>query len=94
MARKNFTRAFIRDINREIQDSDLKKHQDKNRESSQDLLYSDPLKALGSYGNFDENLIDKDSSQEDKSEEGEPDYMRVKELFSYENFARMHREIE
>jgi regulator of replication initiation timing len=23
-----------------------------------------------------------------------PDYMRIKEIFSFENFARMHREIE
>ncbi len=33
-----------------------------------------------------------EQSEGDKEEE--PDYMRVKELFSFENFARMHREIE
>lgn len=68
------------------------KNNDKKKEPAQDLVYSDPLKALGSYGNFQENLIEKDSSQGDEVKE--PDYMEVKELFSYENFARMHREIE
>jgi hypothetical protein len=50
---------------------------------------------LSSYGNFEKNLIDKDISRSgDKEGEEHPDYMRVKELFSFENFARMHREIE
>ena len=51
------------------------------------------MKALSSYGNIKKNLVEKEHSQED-GEDQEPDHMRVKELFSFENFARMHREIE
>jgi hypothetical protein len=39
--------------------------------------------------------LDKVSSANDGNEEDEePDYMRIKEIFSFENIARMHREIE
>ena len=39
--------------------------------------------------------MDKVSSANDgNEEEEEPDYMRIKEIFSFENIARMHREIE
>jgi hypothetical protein len=49
------------------------------------------LIGLSSYGNFEKNLKIETSGQE---AEEEPDYLRVKEIFSFENFARMHREIE
>jgi hypothetical protein len=53
------------------------------------------LKALSSYDNIGDKLLDKDSSANDgNEEEEEPDYMRIKEIFSFENIARMHREIE
>ena len=38
-------------------------------------------------------MIDKDSNHGEEEEEV-PDYMGIKELFSFENIARMHREIE
>jgi len=54
------------------------------------------LKALSSYDNIEDKLLGKDSSANDRNEEeeDEPDYMRIKEIFSFENIARMHREIE
>jgi hypothetical protein len=54
------------------------------------------LKALSSYDKIGDKLLGKDSSANDRNEEeeDEPDYMRIKEIFSFENIARMHREIE
>ncbi len=54
------------------------------------------MKALSSYDNIGDKLLGKDSSANDRNEEeeDEPDYMRIKEIFSFENIARMHREIE
>lgn len=53
------------------------------------------MKALGSYDNIGDKLEDKSSNRGDEEEEEEvPDYMRIKEIFSFENIARMHREIE
>jgi len=54
------------------------------------------LKALSSYDNIGDKLLGKDSSANfrNEEEEDEPDYMRIKEIFSFENIARMHREIE
>jgi len=51
------------------------------------LLDSNPLKALSSYDNIGDKLLE-------EKEDEEPEYMRIKEIFSYENIARMHREIE
>ena len=48
--RRNFTRAFIRDINREIEEDNRKEgYNDLNNDN---LLDSNPLKALGSYDNI------------------------------------------
>jgi hypothetical protein len=54
------------------------------------------LKALSSYDNIGDKLLGKDSSANfrNEEEEDEPDYMRIKEIFSFENIARIHREIE
>ncbi len=64
----------------------------------QAVLTSNPLKALGSYEYNPQELIVKEedlrSNKADEEEEDLPDYMRVKEIFSFENIARMHREIE
>jgi hypothetical protein len=38
-------------------------------------------------------MLDKNSNSKEE-EEDLPEYMRIKEIFSYENVARMHREIE
>ncbi len=60
----------------------------------QALLNSNPLKALGSYDSNPLDLLANEASRSEEDEEDLPDYMRVKELFSFENIARMHREIE
>ena len=39
-------------------------------------------------------MLDKDSNRADEEEEEVPDYLGIKEIFSFENIARMHREIE
>jgi len=56
------------------------------------LIDSNPLKALSSYDNISDKLLDDKASS--KEDEDVPEYMRIKEIFSYENIARMHREIE
>ena len=59
--------------------------------NNEDLLDSNPLKALSSYDNIGDKLLEEKASS---NEDEEPEYMRIKEIFSYENIARMHREIE
>jgi predicted RNase H-like nuclease (RuvC/YqgF family) len=54
------------------------------------------MKMLDSYDKIEEKLENKGSTpaQEEEAEEVVPEYMRIKEIFSFENIARMHREIE
>ncbi len=58
-------------------------------------ISQNPLRALGSYDETDK-IGEKMKAEELAKEEDEelPDYLTIKEIFSFENVARMHREIE
>ena len=59
------------------------------------LLSPKPMQVLPSINHANDKLEEKlPPSQIDEEEEEVSDYMRIKELFSFENIARMHREIE